>query len=231
MTERERAQIDRILKHAVGLFGGSIRNSLGAIYSSHAAKGRLQSGATIKVAVREMVTSIQMMLDSLEPRVRAISADKEAFALLSNAMNEILDVCACELPKVVDMARGRRVLADDGSVQKAAEGLYDAMRADFVAKLEILAYDYEQVSKTDADPADLPRPQSKRGGRPPADFWDDMWASIAASLYEGNLIPKSQADIERAMTAWIEARGHSAAVSTVRARARRLWDRIAQQDD
>jgi len=116
-------------------------------------------------------------------------------------------------------------------VQNAAAILYDQMRADTIAKLEILAYDYDDVPEIKTEPADVPPTQAKKGGRPPAEFWDDMWASIAASLYDGGLAPKSQADIERAMTEWIEGRGHNAAVSTIRARARRLWDRLAQSND
>ena len=32
-----------------------------------------------------------------------------------------------------------------------------------------------------------------------------MWAAIAANLYNGDLKPKTQADIERAMADWIAA--------------------------
>lgn len=70
--------------------------------------------------------------------------------------------------------------------------------------------------------------EPRKGGRPPSEFWDDMWAAIAAALYDGTLNPKTQADVERAMTEWISANGSSAANSTVRARARRLWDRVSR---
>lgn len=225
MNDRERAQIQRILNHWAGRFAGMVKQRLRDVYSTHSAVGRLQSGATIKVAVREMASSVDMMLDSLEPKVRAISAESDAFALLSNTINQLLDVCAAELPNVVSMACGRCDSSSYASVQKSADALYDTMRADFITRLEILSFDYESVPKGGL--AAAPAAGPKKGGRPPADFWDDMWASIAASLYEGDLVPKSQAEIERAMTAWIEGRGQSAAVSTVRARARRLWDRIA----
>lgn len=72
--------------------------------------------------------------------------------------------------------------------------------------------------------------KSNKGGRPRAMFWDDMWAGIAAALYNGELKPKSQADVEKAMIEAIEARGYTAAVSTVRARARRLWALISMDD-
>jgi hypothetical protein len=54
-----------------------------------------------------------------------------------------------------------------------------------------------------------------------------MWVAMTVAIYDGSLVPKSQADIERAMLEWIETHGHSAVVSTVRERARRLWDGLA----
>lgn len=79
-------------------------------------------------------------------------------------------------------------------------------------------------------PALLPAKAPGKGGRPPAEFWDDMWAAVATALYDGTLTAKTQADVERAMAEWIEANGYSAADSTVRARARRLWDRLSAPD-
>ena len=73
-------------------------------------------------------------------------------------------------------------------------------------------------------------PPAKPGGRPPAAFWDDLWAAIAVALYVGELVPKTQADIEGAMADWLEGNGHSAAESTIRARARRLWDGIVASE-
>jgi hypothetical protein len=57
-----------------------------------------------------------------------------------------------------------------------------------------------------------------------------MWAAVAVALYTGDLNPKSQADIERAMAGFLEAQGRDPATSTVRQRARRLWDRLADED-
>jgi hypothetical protein len=42
-------------------------------------------------------------------------------------------------------------------------------------------------------------------------------------LYTGELIPKTQADIEKAMHQWIDHHGHTAGETTVRERARKLW--------
>ena len=106
------------------------------------------------------------------------------------------------------------------------------MRADMDARLAILAYEFENPAGV--EPSVLENGErtspAKIGGRPPAVFWDDLWAAIAVALYVGELIPKTQADIERAMADWLEVNKKSAAPSTVRARARRLWDGIAASE-
>jgi hypothetical protein len=65
-----------------------------------------------------------------------------------------------------------------------------------------------------------------KGGRPKADWWEDLWIEIRRQLYGGELIPKTQADIERAMQQWISDNGHAAGDTTVRDRASKLWRAI-----
>lgn len=64
------------------------------------------------------------------------------------------------------------------------------------------------------------------GGRPPADWWDDLWVEICRQIYTGELVPKRQADIERAMQQWCSDKSHSDAASTLRPRARKLWQAV-----
>jgi hypothetical protein len=82
-------------------------------------------------------------------------------------------------------------------------------------------------------PADLPAepplalaPDAKRGGRPPADWWDDLLIEVCFQHFRGELQPKTQADIARAMQEWITERGFEAADSTIRIRARKVWNAI-----
>jgi hypothetical protein len=69
------------------------------------------------------------------------------------------------------------------------------------------------------------------GGRPKADWWEDLWIEMCSQLYSGTLQPKKQADIENAMQQWITDHGYSAAVSTTRSRARRLWPALSEAED
>jgi hypothetical protein len=69
----------------------------------------------------------------------------------------------------------------------------------------------------------LPPPEQNKGGRPRKDWWDDLWCAVWGLAYRGDLKPKNQADIEKAMMAWIEQRGETASESTVKPLARKMF--------
>ena len=176
---------------------------------------------------------VSPLIDEMAQRVFAVCSEKAAFDELNIAVQQILDAYHDQLSGVVRKASGRPAgQSEDRAVVSAAETLFDNWRADLEGQLAILAFDFD-ADLNPAEEAKIPSATSaaKQGGRPTADFWDDMWAAIAVSLYVGDIEPKSQADVERAMLSWIEAQGRSAATSTVRARARRLWDKMSAVAD
>ncbi len=69
------------------------------------------------------------------------------------------------------------------------------------------------------------------GGRPKADWSEDLWIEICRQLYVGDLQPKKQADIESAMSQWLSARDEHPSVSTIRSRARKLWQAIKSEGE
>jgi hypothetical protein len=75
-----------------------------------------------------------------------------------------------------------------------------------------------------------PVPAATVGGRPPAEFWDNLWIEIFRQIYLGELKPKTQADITNAMLTWIEHRGEKASESTVKSRARKLFQALRTWD-
>jgi hypothetical protein len=84
----------------------------------------------------------------------------------------------------------------------------------------------QQIPNTETTTSTLTSANRPKGGRPAAEWWDDLWVEICRQLYVGDLQPKSQGDIERAMLDWLATKGQSAAHSTVRGRARKLWSAI-----
>ena len=69
------------------------------------------------------------------------------------------------------------------------------------------------------------------GGRLPADWWEDLLIEICFRHFRGELQHKTQADIARAMQDWIAERGYEAADSTIRIRARKVWNAIKRDTE
>jgi hypothetical protein len=61
------------------------------------------------------------------------------------------------------------------------------------------------------------------GGRPRKEWWDDFWIAICGEIYEGNLKPKRQADLEKAMLDWAAKHGHEMSEAAARVAARKLF--------
>ncbi len=69
-----------------------------------------------------------------------------------------------------------------------------------------------------------------KGGRPRGDFWEQMLVDVFKTVYDGDFKPKVQADIERAMMDWAIAREHETTITSVRPRARLIWQAIKDED-
>ena len=207
-----------------------------AIYSNHAAKGLLKSGATVKVALRALEDIAGKMLSTAIDQVAPVAKDVEAFAMISESFESHWSRAALRMDGVASMASGRpSTVTSPDSVLLATRREVEAVRIRLTRRLEIHRFTFTQPSIPLSSPPATTEPEvavgRRKGGRPPAEFWDDMWAAIATALYSGELNPKSQADVQRAMSEWIDGNGHSAADSTVKGRARRLWNLIEELDE
>lgn len=72
-------------------------------------------------------------------------------------------------------------------------------------------------------PVEMPVPMVERKGRPPKEWWDDLWVEMCRKIYEDGFAPKIQADIERAMLDWAVANDHEMSEITARRAARKLF--------
>jgi len=76
--------------------------------------------------------------------------------------------------------------------------------------------------------AQASKPKIDKGGRPRKEWWDDFWIEICRRIWMGDLKPKTQADLARAMFEWVENHpGTDAGETTINAAARKLfkaWD-------
>lgn len=74
-----------------------------------------------------------------------------------------------------------------------------------------------------AEPAKPPAGTANKGGAPRKDWWDDFWIAICGEIYEGNLKPNRQADLEKAMLNWATNHGHDMSEATARKVAKKLF--------
>lgn len=240
MDTNTRAQARLILDHESDLARNAFDSRLKAICAEHAAKGLLKSGATIKVALRAMEELASRLITDLVDKVAAVSKEPEAFTMIAEAVQTYLSFLYDKAEPIGELAGGKRdSIGLRDSILKATDDRFREARLRLERQLEIHRFTFtERASRTKDERAASPKrsesadqPLAKnRGGRPPAEFWDDMWAEIAILIHLGDLNPRVQADIERAMTAWIEAAGHTAAPSTIRTRARKLWHRLQTRE-
>lgn len=66
-------------------------------------------------------------------------------------------------------------------------------------------------------------PDLGKGGRPRKEWWDDFWIEICRQIYDNELNPKTQADLERAMFEWVENQGFDVGETTIKAAAKKLF--------
>ena len=219
MNDGERQQIDRLSARAKDRSVRDFAAQLKIIYADHSAKGLLRSGATIKAAIRQMEASIRQEMTSLLDEVGAVSRSEDAYAEIVSTVQAILAAVAEELPNVIRLA-GQGPGSRAGS---AALDLYYTMKSDIEADLVIARHGFVSGEVT---PPVAASPAKNRGGKPLAAHWDEMWADIAVQLWNGDLSPRKQADIKRAMDDWFITNKIEVGDTAVIERARRLWQKI-----
>lgn len=132
----------------------------------------------------------------------------------------------CEVPKAFWWTEGQSAMSQNwelGDFDTWIERGEVHLRAFGVSFLRAQIEELIPVQTTVAAASQQPAPN---GGRPPADWWEDCIIHVAFQYFRADIKPKTQADVERAMQEWITGRGYEIAPSTVRARARKLWQAI-----
>lgn len=109
----------------------------------------------------------------------------------------------------------------------------------FLSGVRLEPSGFQELIPVDRAPnAPAPTPQTapssapaNKGGRPAKVWWDDLWVEMTRQLFVGDLQPKRQADIEKAMLDWVFAQGDEIGVATIRPAARKLWNAIQRPED
>jgi hypothetical protein len=137
-----------------------------------------------------------------------------------------------EIPKAFWWAEGDKALT-----QNWTAGDFDTWVDDGECHLEAFGVSFlrgeieKLIPNVPGPPVPTPTASAAPGGRPAAEWWDDLWIEICRQLYGGELNPKKQADIEKAMTDWLAKRDEHPSGSTIRSRARKLWHAIKDEGE
>ncbi|MEL1249086.1 hypothetical protein [Aurantiacibacter gilvus] len=197
--------------------------------AEHSARGILQSSMTVMAAIQLTEDHANRYLDQAIALVSEVKQDQESFELVVKHMTATFRTLEAHVRKATTLAFGGGDRAPN--FQKAADDRFAEVRDHVMGRLQIERFNFLRSGGEDARGGNaIESVTSNRnpGGKPLADHWDAMWAAIAVQLWSGDLDPKKQADIKKAMFEWLNDAGVEAGDTAVTKRARALW--IAIQD-
>lgn len=239
----ERAQIRLLLDHHGDELRSRYADQLKAMHSEHAARGRLQSGATMKAALRIAEDLAANYIKTIVEAVADVAQNSRAFNSIMTDVTILLGEMKRGIDQSVELAIGR------GERGQAFQSVADEANRRYleIQKRTLRLLEIHRMAFTKPSPGDLqrlgtgtapapsvplaqPAPAKNNGGKPLAAHWDEMWANIAVQLYVGDLKPNSQKQIKEAMFAWFNARSIDVGDTAVTDRARQLWQKIVASE-
>lgn len=238
MDTLERNQVRLILEHLTSETLRLTENDQKAMHAEHSAKGCLRSGNTVQRAIDIVEEHARKFVEQAVDQTSAVAQDLDAFALIASSFSAMFNTFEVHLRNAVRLATagaGERMQ----SVTNSGNKLFAEMRNRAFKQLEIHRFSFTKPSKGDlaakgigiaVSAAVSPPVATTRnpGGKPLAAHWDAMWAAIAVKLWSGELQPKSQADVKKAMLDWFNEAELEIGDTAVTQRARQLWQ--AMQD-
>jgi len=232
MRERDRAKLRLLLEAENDMGEDTFAEKLRAIYVSSSGRGGFQSGNTIGLAIDMFDSLAKNFITRCVDQAATIARDTEAFALVSETVDKFLSFLEDRVTEVAILASaGSKEASKGNSAVKSAEQRFAKKKIRLKRQLEIHRFDFTRPALDPAPaPKLIPEKSKNAGGKPLAEHWDKMWAAIAVQLYKGDLKPKTQADIERAMLDWLSTKDIDAGERTVRNRARALWQELIEAD-
>lgn len=227
-TAREDAR--RVLEAAEGSARKAVLDGKRPLYARYSPNGLFHAPVLVKGAVRLFETETEALIVELTDRVSAISKDIEAFAMIADCMTRFDRFLVAELDDVI-LKASRDTGVASPSVERSAKAEFAGAQERWRRQLEIHRFSFigQPVAGwlASAETSQIAlKPNKNMGGKPLAAHWDAMWADIAFQLWNGDLQPTKQADISKAMFAWLTAQEINAGQTAVTERARAIWQKI-----
>lgn len=233
MDSVEREQIRLLLDHhgAKCREKTALRNR--AMHADHSAKGTLQSGATVRAALRIAEEMATAYVTDIVAAVSNVAQDIEAFNMIVTNVTIMLREQQPSIDDAVKLATARIASGQRfDSVGNEAIRLFSELESKTLRLLKIHQFTFIRPSPNDRKALRssitlkaLP-PAANKGGKPLAAHWDQMWSSVAVRLWLGDLKPKRQADIKEAMLTWFADNEIEIGDTAVTERARQIWQKM-----
>lgn len=240
MDTNERNQVRLILEHLASETLRSTQIAQKAMHAEHAAMGRLQSGSTVRSAVEIIEDHAAKYVEQAVDQTSAVAKDTDAFNLIAASSTALFRGFELQVKDAIKLAApgGGQTFQ---SVADAGEKLFADVRSRIFKQLEIHRFSFTRPSRGDLAAKQIgiapsgaisPPVGGKRnpGGKPLAGHWDAMWAAIAVKLWSGELQPKLQADVKKAMLDWFNEAEIEIGDTAVTQRARQLWQAMQDAD-
>jgi hypothetical protein len=232
----ERSQVRLVLEHLGSEYDRSCDEAQRSMLAKHAKDGLLRSGATIKASARIVEDQSNQFADKAIDQVTAVAQDVDAFNMILAELTKRFTAREDEFSGSVSVATAGQK-ERNASAHAAADRLFKETRERVFRRLELHRFSFSKPTKGDfaamgvnlaplRQTAIAPLQPKNAGGMPLAEHWDAMWAAIAVQLFTGDLDPKTQADIKRAMFAWFSQNEIEIGDTAVTQRARQLWQKL-----
>lgn len=231
MDEHWREHLLRQLEHEAELAKRAISKAIGSANGRMKERGINRSSIHTQEIAEVVHDQVTAFVKICFERAFEIANGMEAHGIAQKFASEFADSWT---PKIGTIT-WPGVPALDGQVEMGVKIMHqsaDSLRQELARIYELEAFRFAAPGRNaQLNKNMIPVAKPNKNGRPPAEWWDDMWVAIAKQLYDGSLKPKRQVDIENAVQEWIVANDNSAAMSTVRRRARKLWDALMLDDE
>lgn len=229
MDKAQESQIKIRLEHLHVQIAREVEEGHRALYARHAAKGCLQSGATVKESLKLNEDFANKYLDQAIKLVGKVVRDEEAFGLIASHLTATFRTFEAHNATAARHACGGPSRTPKPSVIEAADARFAEIRDLVFQRLQIEKFEFIESEHA------APMPQGSQiakntGGKPLAEHWDAMWAAIAVQLWLGDLKPVKQADIKIAMLDWFNANEIEIGDTAVTQRARKLWQAMQEAE-
>lgn len=220
MTRNDDSQQPEAVPVATRAAEREFEDKLGRLLSEHA---QISRAAAMRSVVGMMKSIVSGHLHEQLFQIQDEQPDPQSFDAVSISTLSILDHFGQD---IFGLARRLSSITRPPVLVSEMLASYRDMRSEIEAELILTRQDFLEgraagKSKQKSDPVN-------RGGKPLARHWDAVWAEIAFQLWHGDLQPKTQADIKRAMFVWFSAQGIDVGDTAVTQRARQLWQRLDQ---